>query len=784
MGGPASWVAARRRGNKNNGNGEEDDNVNTNTNETNAPYITNYQSMMMLSDDDEPQPQQQEERNNGNNIGADPPSAADPLANAPFSPASYEDTTTDDTYDNDDFRGFSTSINDLFRFGTLVERVDCCALTCCGVLQNDRDRYLLTGVSPPSLLKRLILHVFLPLTLFFIAGMGAMRIRHVRLNQIFCTTLIALLVIYLFLQCSKGRAKRMEIRKDLLYVKYQLQQLQKQQQRGGRRGSNKSNANNNGIADVLEHCERPYEAEDDDDDDEERAYLTALGQTRNDIRCAHPRYCLIGCYANDRNSRNNSNSIERDADNDNVCSCLYDMACPSSYCCGMYPQLCGLCAIGQEAREIELQLIPERYRRLDYITMEPWTRYYPAVYQHKHYGLEQLQQQQDHGGEGGDADAAAAAAEGEQSNQNKKSNDGRSGTVLGHPLSLLSTRLLQSLAVSCAVLLVWSIFAPLYWARVTGQAKRHSFGVLDFVLLLCTFAQSFAILAVWRFCIHRYNNNNNTQSASRLLLLSMDAIVKYYASGFFLASSLALFWELLAAFVVRTMVSLLLAIAGVDVMNDPESDSTLLHHPNEMAMPIMTTSSTTATATSRIHTSASAGAHGHHHHPHHHNHHHYLASIGVSRTDYQQVFGYDHPVFYVFYIFIATFVVAAFIEELCKYFSYRMVEHPDFLPKAALEEATTLHHYHRRRRGGGANQSHPDEDDDDDAYEEEEGGDDAETPESPSHRDPASTTPVVDYAKQLDSIQAQGAASKLFETRGRHVEILMRLTSSLLLFLF
>jgi len=407
------------------------------------------------------------------------------------------------------FRGFSTSINDMFR-NTEMERVDCCALTCCGVLQNDRDRYLLTGVTPPSPFKRIVMHVILPFSIFFLAGMGAMRIRDARLNQIFSTGLIALLIFYFCMQCAKGRAKRIEIRKDLLFTKYQLQR-------------------DGNIADVLEH-ERPYE--DDDDSEVEREYY--LGQTRRDLRCAHP-CCLISCYADDRHNEDVSQ------EDDNVCNCMYEIFCPVM--CGMHLQLCGLCAIAQEARDIEKCVLPVNYRRIDYITMEPWNKYYAAVYHHKHRELQ--------------------PSEGEELVTEPK--DGRSGSLFGHPLSLLSARLLQSLLVFWTVVLVWSIFGPLYWTKIVGQrGKRHSFGVPDWLLLVLIFMQSFAILLLWRYFINRNKNSE----------LSMDALIKYYSSGFFLAASLALFWELLAAVVVRTFVSLLLAVAGVDVMNDPESDLT------------------------------------------------------------------------------------------------------------------------------------------------------------------------------------------------------------------
>jgi hypothetical protein len=45
-----------------------------------------------------------------------------------------------------DHRGFTTSIHDLYRDPDM-ERIDCCAMTCCGILQHDRDRYLIQGMK-------------------------------------------------------------------------------------------------------------------------------------------------------------------------------------------------------------------------------------------------------------------------------------------------------------------------------------------------------------------------------------------------------------------------------------------------------------------------------------------------------------------------------------------------------------------------------------------------------------------------------------------------------------
>jgi hypothetical protein len=139
-------------------------------------------------------------------------------------PASTATTTLDHDANH---RGFSTSIFDMFAQPE-NERVDCCALTCCGMLQSDRDRFLLQGITPPSPLKRIIVHIMFPIFLFVCAGFGALQIQDVLVNQIVSSALVLVVVLYLYSQCNKGRTKRIELRKDLLWTKYQMQQNRRQ----------------------------------------------------------------------------------------------------------------------------------------------------------------------------------------------------------------------------------------------------------------------------------------------------------------------------------------------------------------------------------------------------------------------------------------------------------------------------------------------------------------------------------------------------------------------------
>jgi RsiW-degrading membrane proteinase PrsW (M82 family) len=657
------------------------------------------------------------------------------------------------------YRGFATSIHDMFLSTTTTttrdegilpgdddgmrgrssrssnstntERIDCCAITCCGILQSDRDRYLMTGIVPPSPLKRLTVHVFVPISIFFMAGVAAMRIQDTTSNQCVSTALIVLLVVYLVLQCNKGRNKRMQVRKSVLLAKYQLQLV-----RGGRGSGSGSKADcdyNDAIAfDILQQQQRSHDTNDDDDSTHERDYY--LGQTQRDIRCAHP-CCLVSLYAEDAQpgvgtdpEQLSSSPPPQCNHREDVCRCLYDTVCPGF--CGMHVQCCGMCAIAQEGREIERTIFPAaafasaryHYRQIDYVTMQPMLQYYPAIYEHRH-SISDVTTSRPAALPTTSVPSSAAAASPEEGAEHSNtrssaaSSSSRKRTILGVPLSLMSYRLLQSLVGFVLLMFVWSLSGPYYWKHFIGRhGSKHIFRLPDFVLLLLTLLQSFAMLAVWRYFINRHKHSE----------LSLDAMIKYFASGFFLCSSLSLFWELAASLVFTAFVQLLLALGGVDVMNDPESDQGYISiiFPGDA---YLTTISSSPSLISKFYAANNAGA-------------------GVSRPDYAKLFGMDHPFLYTLYIFVATFIIAAFIEELCKYFGYRMVEHPDFFSREELEDAALHsrgHHYDHHQSN------------DDDEEDGTEGGLEGD------HYRLAPAETRTDFSSQCQSVQAKGAAITL-----------------------
>ena len=453
------------------------------------------------------------------------------------------------------------------------------------MFQSDRDRFLLTGVSPPGPLKRLTVHCIVPATIFLMAGLGAIHIQDALLNQTVSCLLVGFLVVYGVVQCWKGRAKRKNIRKDLLFTKYQI--LQQQQQHD----------HHADLSLVLEQ-ERPQ----NDDDD-----YYYMGQTAWDISCAHP-CCLVGCYAQDSASSASSTTKP---------------LLPA--CCGMHVQCCGMCAVAQEARELETVVLPAAYRRIDYITMQPILEYYPAIYRHK-------QQRSTN------ETRAAAAADNLLLPNDDDNNSNNHTTTRMPPLSTLSFRLLQWLGLILGLALAWSILGPLYWKFVAKDhlRARIAFNLADMAVLSLIFVQAFGLTAILSFLCNRPLDSQ----------LSVDAMIKLFGSGFFLSTSLAMFWEVVLGLLVRLLVSLALAVQGVDVMDDPD----------------------TSVAWQRA--NALAGA-----------------------TGFLQSFGKDHVVLYTLYIFVATFLLAAAVEEVCKYFGYRMCDdHPDFLSRRELRETHREEH--------------------------------------------------------------------------------------------
>ena len=339
-------------------------------------------------------------------------------------------------------------------------------------------------------------------------------------------------------------------------------------------------------------------------------------------------------------------------------------------------------------------------------------KYYPAIYQYRHFGaivnsnnnnMEVIDNTSSTNTETDSIGRLPTVTTGSVSNKSPRYG------FFGHPLSRLSYRLLQALFIFCFMMLLWSLFGKYYFSYIIGRHShgRHQYGIKDFGLMVATLVQSFVLLRIWAYYTNRIKPSE----------LSFDAIIKFFASGFFLSASLALFWEMLAMGIIKTFISLLLAIFGIDRVASPATDHSWVTPFGSNSL--VNTMGSMSSVVSNL----------------------YGSTAEMNRTDYATVFGMDHPFLYSLYILIATFIVAGFVEELCKYFGYRMVEHPDFFTSEELEEASMI-----------LQSSQENEIDDDDETSDTSRLDRAETITRPA---------IVNYAKQRQSVQGRGAAITL-----------------------
>lgn len=226
-----------------------------------------------------------------------------------------------------------------------------------------------------------------------------------------------------------------------------------------------------------------------------------------------------------------------------------------------------MCATGQEEREVDL-LVPKEEREIDYVTFEPYKQYFPSIERLRHL---------------------------------------KEGSLGAHcsALSSLSRNLLKGLGIILSLVLLFAL----------SDIDKH-FTLENMLVVFATFLQAIAVLYLvhWRNC---------------RFILSLDAVIKFFASGFLFGTSLAIVSEMLISTVVSVGL-FFVVLFELGAMPD-KSD------PNEVAKTLIKEN----------------------------------AWLGVVSA------------------FINAFAIAAVIEELCKYFGFWMVEHPD-LPSPGEESCFSL----------------------------------------------------------------------------------------------
>ena len=435
--------------------------------------------------------------------------------------------------------GFHTSIDSAF---TSVEstRVDCCALSCCGIFQSDYNRFLLHKRRPPTFLNRLCQHGVIPLVFFWAAGYAAVFIENKQTRTFVCTALLSITVFWIVGSCLQSTYRRNKMRRDV--------------RRRVRHG-----ADFKGI-----------------DMDE-------IDLKKEDGACGVHRMC--GCYQIDNIGQ--TNATEGSRNRSALCSRL--SRAYTALCCGKLLsrqlQVLGVCALAQEARELD-SMIPESERRFDYVTFQSYVEYF---------------------------------------NEIRKLRVEKNGRLWSHfsALSDLSKGLIKILLWVTTLLLVFAVvIAP------------QSFELAHFYVFLCTLAQGFLVL----YLVHWHWNRFD---------LSIDAVVKYFACGFVICTSSAVFFELAeSVFMLILMKFLMFILPPVEMEDNGEYGFSFFDF-----------------SPFDVYGEASAS------------------------KSYKEAFSRKYPYISVFFLFINAYIVAAMVEELCKYFGYKIVEHPDFMSEEDLQKA-------------------------------------------------------------------------------------------------
>jgi hypothetical protein len=371
--------------------------------------------------------------------------------------------------------------------------------------------------------------------MFLVAGWCSGNIRNEYVNSMVCTSLVYLIIVWIVTGCFRGRRKRVMVREEILW------RLKRREERmnarmleagtslpigggvgavgGGGSGLYVGGDSPPGLdnaasterdryvdgttsADAADALYEDYQYYSEDEwEYQRRDYDRTLGQTRFEMNCAHR---TLGCYPSDLPRDNidggggyreydfeDDDPDDDDGDDDgDACTrpwgFLARPCLPCVPCCngsrGFHVQYCGLCALAQEAREANATL-PRHLRMIDHVTLEPFLTYYPRILELRSTATESFWEH-------------------------------------CRALSELSKLLLVTFKTILVALLVISLSDLVgYW------------NLSDLYVLVTTFCQSFAVVYCVHWGWHRYD-------------LSVDAVIKYFACGFVLCTSMAFTVEL------------------------------------------------------------------------------------------------------------------------------------------------------------------------------------------------------------------------------------------------
>ncbi len=165
--------------------------------------------------------------------------------------------------------------------------------------------------------------------------------------------------------------------------------------------------------------------------------------------------------------------------------------------------------------------------------------------------------------------------------------------------------------------------------------------LFSFEKFVGTFLQAFLIL----YFVHWHWNRFD---------ISLDAVIKYFACGFIITTSTAVCFELLESTVLNLAFKIITTFIIIDEeQNDDGYGGSMNLFEGGYGFNVF------------------EGGHG----------------LYSAVDDRKKAFQRQHPFLAIVFLFCSAYIIAALVEESCKYFGFKMVEHPDLVPDADLENA-------------------------------------------------------------------------------------------------
>jgi len=554
-------------------------------------------------------------------------------------------------------------------------RTDLCSLPCFGVLQADYTRYLFTHTRPPTFCKRMSLHVLIPLTIFLFAGWCSGNIRNLYANRIVCTSLIYFLICWIIGGCIRARKKRVMVREEILWrLKRREEKIKKRIEE--RRGLGGLGRGPTPSINTMETEEYEYYS-DDEEEYYKSGYVDSLGQTRYEMNCAHR---MLGCYPSDLAKNGKINQVEDLESDDYVLQ--QDTATVEMDGCGGCEYLIDtnngdLCT--KLYRPFTKPCLP---------CIPCWNGSYG--FHPQFCGL------------------CGLAQEAREANLTLPRHLRMIDYITMEPFLLYYPRIvelrmsasssflehMQALS-SLSKLLLVTFKAILIGLFVIGLSSAVRYWQLaDVAVLITTFLQSFVVMYVIHWWRHRLD-------------LSIDAVIKYFACGFVLCSGMAFTIQLLEYLTFKLGVMMAIWIAGTQEVQDNGYGGG----------GIRTIADSSARFLSQLF-GIDVEQHG---------------RMLSAENDILRGFFARNPTVKIFYILISSYIMAGLVEEVCKYFSWVMVDHPDFCSERELAKAKATMPLQLLRDQA------EDEDDDDDTN----GEEGSKQKQSPASNNEAQTTAAI-----------------------------------------